>query len=105
MPSSHCLRSKHIARVCDACGKYPLERLHILLRGPGFYCDRAGCCPACNPTTEASKTNSFERPRGLGLSPPFPQAARRGRLSRLDNGHAGTILTERTENVCLEKRS
>ena len=87
--SSQCLRTPHISRVCDGCGKQPEKYLHMTLNGPGFYCDR-GCCPACSQKTEASKTNSFERPRGAGVLA-CPQTARRSWLSRLTTATPATF--------------
>jgi hypothetical protein len=67
MASSQCLRSKHISRVCDRCGKQPEKQLHILLAGPGFYCDRPGCCPACTGD-EGTKEAPARRKREGALS-------------------------------------
>lgn len=53
MPASNCLRSPHVARLCDGCGRQPQKHLHITLDEPGFWRDR-GCCPACNPPEDSA---------------------------------------------------
>lgn len=56
MAASNCLRSPHISRSCDRCGKQPEKHLHMTLNGPGFWCEK--CCPACNAEPVAGLVNT-----------------------------------------------
>jgi len=78
---SACMRSNHVSGPCSKCGAQ-MEPAHNPLHLPNLFC--AGCCPACNPTLEASVA--------MGATTPLPEARAASLASAgTRGGHCGPV--------------